>query len=113
MGTGRTLDLLLSARVVTGEEAFHMGLVEHLAEPDALVDAAVAYAQDIAANCSPTSLAIIKDQVFRDLEVDLGTALAEADRLLRESLKRSDVTEGVTSYFERRPPAFPPLPARS
>lgn len=113
VGTGRALDLLLSGRVVLGEEALRIGLVEHLAEPDTLVDAAVAYAADIAAHCSPTALSIVKNQVFRDLEVDLGGALAEADRLLRESFERPDVTEGVTSYVERRTPAFPPLPARS
>lgn len=113
VGTGRALDLLLSARVVTGAEAHRIGLVEYLAEPVDVVEAAVAYATDLAEHCSPTATAIIKHQVFRDAETDLGAALAEAGKLLRESFERPDVTEGVTSYLERRPPAFPPLPARS
>lgn len=111
VGAGRALDLLLSARVVTGAEAHRIGLVDHLAED--VRAAALAYAADIAENCSPASLAVIKNQVFRDAEVDLGAALVEADKLLWESFDRIDVAEGVTSYLERRPPAFAPLPPRS
>jgi enoyl-CoA hydratase/carnithine racemase len=113
VGPSRALDLLLSGRVVLGEEAFAMGLVDRLVEPDALVDTTVAYAQDLAASCSPTSMAIIKDQVQRHLDVGLEEALADAERLMAESFERPDVGEGVASYVDQRPPAFPPLPARS
>jgi enoyl-CoA hydratase/carnithine racemase len=113
VGTGRALDLLLSGRVVLGEEAYRIGLVDHLAEPDRLLDDALAYAADLAENCSPTSMMIIKAQVQRHLDVDLAAALADADQLLEESFERPDVAEGVQSYLERRPPNFPPLPSRS
>ena len=113
VGPSRALDLLVSGRVVLGEEAFRMGLVDRLVEPDVLIDEAVAYAQDLAQNCSPTSMAIIKDQVRRHLDVGLEEALADAERLMVESFERPDVAEGVASYVEQRPPAFPPLPARS
>ena len=38
------LDLLLSGRVVRGEEALRLGLVDRLSEPERVVDDAVAYA---------------------------------------------------------------------
>jgi len=113
VGTSRAMDMLLSGRVVLGDEALAMGLVDRLCEPEALVDDAVAYAQDLAANCSPTSMAIIKDQVHRNLDLGLEEGLADAERLMSESFRRPDVAEGVSSYVEQRPPAFPPLPARS
>jgi enoyl-CoA hydratase/carnithine racemase len=113
VGVSRALDLLLSGRIVLGEEAHRIGLVDRLVEPDRLVDEAVAYATDLAENCSPTSMMIMKDQVQRHLDVDFATALADSERLLEESFQRPDVEEGVQSYLERRPPHFPPLPPRS
>jgi enoyl-CoA hydratase/carnithine racemase len=109
VGPGRALDLLMSGRVVLGDEAHAMGLVERLGEPDTLVDEAVAYATDLAEHCSPTSMAIMKGQVRRALDADFTTAYADAERLMVESFGRADVREGVASYLERRAPAFPPL----
>lgn len=40
--------LLLSGRVVSGEEALAIGLVDHLAPPPELLDKALAYATDLA-----------------------------------------------------------------
>ncbi len=103
------LDLLMSGRVVQGQEALRLGLVDRLVAPDDLVDAAVAYATELAESCSPWSMATIKGQVHRGLDQDLGTALEDADALMIESFDRPDVTEGVRSYLEGRAAAFPPL----
>jgi enoyl-CoA hydratase/carnithine racemase len=112
IGPGRALDLLLSGRVVTGAEALALGLVDRLAEPGELVGAALAYAGDLATNCSPASMAAIKGQVQADLDGTLAAALTAADALMLEGFRRPDVAEGVASYLDRRPPAFPGLPAR-
>jgi len=110
VGQSRALDLLFSARVVTAAEAARWGLVDELAEDP--LEAAVAYAQDLATYCSPTSMAIIKGQVRRDTDRSFAESVADADRLLRESLMGADIGEGVQSYFEKRPPAFAPLAPR-
>jgi enoyl-CoA hydratase/carnithine racemase len=109
VGTSRALDLLLSGRVVRGSEAHRFGLVDELAEPAELLDAAVAYAADLAENCSPTSMAIVKDQVRRALDAGFEESFADSQRLVMESFTRPDVREGVQSYLEGRPPEFPPL----
>ncbi len=113
VGPSRARDLLLSARVVLGAEAKEIGLVDFLAAPEELLDAAVAYAADLAANCSPASVAIMKEQLVADLERSFAESYGVAEGLTRESFHRPDAAEGVNSYLEKRPPAFPPLPPTS
>lgn len=109
VGRSRALDLLLSGRVVRGEEALAMGLVDRVVAPGELVDAAVAYAADLAAYCSPTSMGVIKQQVLRAADAEFEPVFAEAGRLMLESFARPDFAEGVRSYLEGRPPRFAPL----
>lgn len=110
VGPAHALDLLLSARVVLAEEAAQMGLVNRVVAPEALLDEALAYAQDLAQNCAPSSMAAMKRQVYDHLEADLGTALSESNDLMAASLRAADFKEGVASFLEKRPPRFAPLP---
>ena len=109
VGPARALDLLLSGRVVLAEEAAELGLVNRAIEPDRLLDETLAYAHDLAAHCSPASMAAMKKQVYSDLERGLDQALTEANRLMLESLAAPDFREGVASFVERREPRFAPL----
>lgn len=109
VGTGTAMDLLLSGRVVLAEEALALGLVDRVLPPEELLPAALDYARDIAANCSPWSLATIKAQVYADFERGQEASRHDSLERMAESRDRPDLTEGVASYQERRPPAFPGL----
>lgn len=110
IGPSRALDLLLSGRVVEGHEARDLGLVDFVAEP--VLDAAVEYATELAAHCSPASMRVIKEQVHQDLDRTFEAAVAVADRLMFDSFRHPDAAEGVKSHLEGRPPAFRPLDPR-
>jgi enoyl-CoA hydratase/carnithine racemase len=107
VGPSRAADLLFSGRLVDGEEAQRIGLVDRLTA-DVLAEA-VDYAADIAAHCSPTAMAGMKRQLQRAAAQDFRTAADDADRLTREALIGEDFREGVRALRERRPAAFPPL----
>jgi enoyl-CoA hydratase/carnithine racemase len=111
VGPSRALDLLLSARTLMSEEAAELCLVDRVIamEEGTVLDAALAYARDLAALSSPTSMAVIKGQVMADLERGLAEGYAEAELLMHESMDAPDLAEGVASFMERRPPRFPPL----
>jgi enoyl-CoA hydratase/carnithine racemase len=109
VGWGPALDLLLSGRVFYADEAAELGLVKEVVAPDELLPRAIAYAEDIAANCAPSSLAVIKQQVYADTMRDVFEASDRAEKLMHESMQRPDFIEGITSFFEKRPPHFPPL----
>ena len=109
VGTGVAMDLLLSGRVILADEAARLGLVNDVAAAGDLLTRAISYAEDIAANCAPSSLAVIKQQVYADTMRDVFEASDHAEKLMHESMTRPDFIEGITSFFQKRPPHFPPL----
>ena len=108
-GWGVALDLLLSGRTFLADEAAELGLVKEVVPPEQLMDRTMAYAEDIAQNCSPASMAIIKRQAYGDAMRELADSNARSEVLLQQSLKRPDVIEGITSFLEKRSPSFPGL----
>ena len=106
IGPSRALDLLWSARKFDGVEAERMGLVDRLVEDGASLDAAMAYIEELAASAAPNSLMVMKQQVYRHLNMPLGESMKETNTLMAESLSRSDFREGVRSFIEKRPPEF-------
>jgi enoyl-CoA hydratase/carnithine racemase len=109
VGPANALDLLYSARRVDGAEAARMGLVNRALPAEEVLPAAQEYVRELARTSSPTSMAIMKRQVYTELHDGLGAAERNAVRLMRESFDRPDFGEGVASYLERRDPKFPRL----
>jgi len=103
------MDLLLSARVVQGDEAAALGIISAAFEPEDLMPHVMAYASDLAANVSPASMATIKHQVNQEPAMSANDATNHAEGLMRESLAGSDVGEGIASFLEKRQVDFPPL----
>ena len=106
VGPAHATDLLLSGRKIDAEEAARMGLVNRVVPHDELLPFVRAYAEDLAAHCSPTSMSVMKQEIYRHLSMDLGDAHDEAVRLMLESFKRPDFKEGVDSFVEKRAPRF-------
>jgi enoyl-CoA hydratase/carnithine racemase len=106
VGPAVAMDLLLSGRVLLGDEAAALRLVNRSVPGGAVLQEALAYAQELARECSPASMAAIKRQVYTALEHGLEDSVDEANRLMGESFAKPDFAEGVQSYMERRPPQF-------
>jgi len=106
VGSSRALDLLWSSRKVGADESLRIGLLDRVVAADELVSECKGYIENLAANCSPTSLMMMKKQVYRHMNVDLHDAMVESNQWMAESLKREDFKEGVASFVERRAPNF-------
>ncbi len=107
VGPAHALDLMFSSRRVDAEEACRIGLVNRVIPHDELMGKTREYCEELAANCSPASMMIMKRQVYQQLTESLGPSEKEAVQLMVESFKRPDFREGVRSFLEKRPPAFP------
>jgi enoyl-CoA hydratase/carnithine racemase len=107
VGLGRATDLLLTGRTLTAQEAADIGLVR--VEDDSFA-AAMAWASDVAANCSPAAVAVMKRQLLDVDSQDL-TAAVEASLVeMRAAFQRPDLTAAIMARLEKRPVDFPPRP---
>ena len=109
LGAGRALDLLWTSRRIDAEEAYRMGLVEYVVEPDELLPTARQYVRDLAENVSPASLRDTKRLMYRHLGIGYDEALRETETVQWQAMDRVDAKEGAAALLERRPPAFPRL----
>ena len=109
VGRSRALDILLSSRVILGEDALQLGLVDRVVAPEMLLDTAVAYAGELADLCSPASMGTIKRQLLQAQDSTFAEAVHEAERLMLDAFSSPDFREGLDSYLEDRSPAFPGL----
>lgn len=106
VGPSKALDLLWTARKFGADEAEKMGFVDRVLAADALLPTVRGYIADLSKNCSPTSIMVMKRQVYLHMVRTLSDAMDESNRLMAESLGRPDFREGVASFMEKRPPNF-------
>ncbi|MEM7094822.1 MAG: enoyl-CoA hydratase-related protein [Actinomycetota bacterium] len=106
VGTTRAMELLLTSRVFTAEEALDMGFLNRIVEADQLLDTAVDYAESLASNVAPTSLRETRRQVYLDLHRDVGSSVSDSLRLIDEMMSTPEYRQGVKALVERRPPDF-------
>ena len=106
-GFGAASWLALSGATVLAEEAKELGLVDRVCEPDALVDEAMAMADELAGN-PPTQLRLIKQLLTPERRRDRPRRRPAArDRGARTSPTKSpEHEEAVAAFLERRTPVF-------
>src|SRR5581483_6743401 len=110
IGPGHAADLLFSSRVVLGAEAAQLGLVNRAMPVDDLLPFTLDYAKRMAAEIAPSSLAMMKRQLWGDLLGDLDTAAGRSVREMVAMIAGPDFAEGVAAFQQHRPPHFAPLP---
>ena len=108
VGVQTALEWCYTGRVFPAQEAFDKGLVRSLHAPDDLLPAARALAREIADNTAPVSVAITRQLIWRMAGAAHPMDAHRADsRGIQARGKSGDAREGVTSFLEKRPAAYP------
>ncbi len=105
VGRGKALEMVLTAEIITAEQALEIGLVSRLVPAEGLAAEALSLADSIAEK-GPLALRYAKEAVAKGLDVTLDQGLRlEADLyfLLHTT---EDRTEGINAFLEKRPPRF-------
>lgn len=104
IGEARALDLILTGRTVSAEEALAIGLVHRLAEGD-VMEAAKALAAEFTGYGLP-ALAFARAAVQRALDTPIAQGLRIEADLSTLAYQTEDAAEGLAAFVEKRKPLF-------
>ncbi|MDG6225594.1 MAG: enoyl-CoA hydratase-related protein [Candidatus Thermoplasmatota archaeon] len=105
IGRMRAKELMLTGDNITAEEAYKLGLVNKVVEPEHLMDEAFALAEKIASK-SGIQVSFIKALVNKGADIDLATANYLEISYFSSSFSTYDQKEGMKAFIEKRKPEF-------
>jgi len=99
------MDLLLTGRYISAEEALRFGLINEVVEKPRLLDRAFELAERIAAN-SPGAVAATKLSVLESLKTGTPEAFARELEIGDAVFSSPDAVEGPRAFLEKRAPQW-------
>jgi enoyl-CoA hydratase len=105
VGKALAMDVILSGRRLTAQEALAAGLVARVQPVETWLEDAKTLAAEIAAR-GPFANRLAKEAVNRAYEGPLSLGLDYERRLLCLALASEDAKEGLNAFLEKRPPRF-------
>ena len=102
VGSGRAMEMILSARMVKADEALSMGLVSQVVERPELLDHALDMAARLTANSPNAQAAAIRAVQSSGSAEGFEVEIDQFGRCF----EHPDFKEGVAAFLEKRKPAF-------
>jgi enoyl-CoA hydratase/carnithine racemase len=107
VGISQAMEWVATGRVFTADEALAGGLVRSVHDPDDVLGAARDLAREVADNSAPVSVALARRMMWTMLGASHPMEAHRADsRAMFARGRSADAIEGVTSFLEKRDPAF-------
>jgi enoyl-CoA hydratase/carnithine racemase len=107
IGRARALELMVTGRTFSFEEALEMGLVHYIYERESYWDEVLAYAkQFVPPNKASRAVGRIKRSVQSGAEMAFQEALALERELQQLLFTSEDAKEGIAAYVEKRTAEF-------
>ncbi len=105
IGASRALDLMITGRLLTPDEALAIGLVNYIYPKENFAKDLHAYAKALADGPS-RAVSLIKRSVLEGIELPLTGGLALERELQNRLFITDDAKEGISAWVEKRKPTF-------
>lgn len=105
IGQSKAMELILTARRFTSEEAYDMGLVMMVAEREPAIEASLAFAEKMLMN-GPIALQQAKYAIKNGMNADLQTGLQIERKAYEITIPTEDRVEALQAFAEKRKPEF-------
>jgi enoyl-CoA hydratase len=105
VGKAVAMDMVLTGRVLTAEEAHSAGLVARVVAKEAWLDEARRVASEIAAR-APVAQRLARESVDRAFETGLDSGLDFERKALYLAFASEDAREGLSAFVEKRRPEW-------
>jgi enoyl-CoA hydratase len=105
IGLPKATELLLTGRIISGEELAACGLANYAAAESEVLPKALGLAREIAA-CAPIAVRMAKKSIYRNADWDPRRAAEWEAQVQSRTLETEDAKEGVAALLEKREPVF-------
>jgi enoyl-CoA hydratase len=105
IGTAKAMELCLLGETIDAHEAFRIGLINHVVEPDQLMEFSLNFAGRIANN-PPIPARLIKKSIYQGLNKDLDEVLTFESFAQVTCSSTGDMKEAIAAFKEKRPATF-------
>jgi enoyl-CoA hydratase len=105
LGYGKTMELVMTGEMIGAEEAYRIGLVNHVVEPEEIIEITMKMAKTIASKSSNT-LAVAKSTIRTSLEVGLEKGVAIEADAFAGLFDTEDKEIGVQAFLNRETPQW-------
>lgn len=105
VGKGKALDMILTGKIIDGEEAERIGLASYLTEEDELEKMAEEVAHQVMKK-GPVAIKLAKLAIHKGYDADLETAMLIEKLAQAVAFGTDDKKEGTQAFLEKRPAEF-------
>ncbi len=105
VGKGKAKEMIFLAKRISADEAYEIGLVNKVVEPEKLLDEAISWAEKICEN-GPIAIEQAKMAINYGTETDIFTGLAFETQCYNVLIPTKDRLEGLQAFKEKRKPQY-------